>query len=423
MKKKSLAIILTLIMLLTSLVSCGGDDSNGETGDTTGGDVKTGETGDLDPFEISMITQLTGPNAFGGHEYQYGAELALEHRGGAINGREIKLTFADGPTADATVAEFERLYNDGSRVFVSGYGCIADRTFATMCDEMEVLYLSLAWDADLIQGPSDYFYRVGANVTDFAKGVADASANIGEQYLNIKPADLKVALIYVERLKHLADPMMETFEELGVDVVIAEGYPTDTKDFATLVTKLMNTEYDILVPIQGAADGTPFQKKMNEMKHHPKLTLGAGIYYDTPVFADLGDDITDGILSLSFTTPSISEKAAPGVTKFKEDYKEKYGHYPLAHALQAYGAMQVYFSVMETMDPADWDDTAKFAETMKNFKKPEGELVWYWGVDYDELNSNTLANQFIVNQWSGGELNCIFPDFLATAEAKIPWEK
>lgn len=435
MMKKSLSVILAMGLLLTGLSACSGatttttagktegqaetTTAGAESKETKGDEVKS----DLEPFEISMITQLTGPNAFGGKEYQYGAELALEHHGGAINGREIKMVFADGPTADATVAEYERLYNNGSRVFVSGYGCIADRTFATMADDMEVLYLSLAWDADLIQGPSDYFFRVGANLTDFAKGVADAAASIGKQNLNVEPSNLKVALVYVERLKHLADPMIEMFEELGVNVVLQEGYPAETKDFSTIISKMMSTEYDIFVPIQGAGDGTPFQKKMSEMKHVPKVTLGAGIYYDTPIFADLGNDITDGVLSLSFTTPSISETAAPGVTKFKEDYNAKYGHYPLAHALQAYGAMQVYFSVMETMDPADWDDTAKFADAMKNFKKPQGELVWYWGVDYDELNSNKLANQFIVNQWTNGQLNCVFPDFLATAEGKIPWTK
>ena len=46
----------------------------------------------------------------------------------------------------------------------------------------------------------------------------------------------------------------------------------------------------------------------------------------------------------------------------------------------------------------------------------------YWGVDFDELNNNTLANQFVVNQWVDGELKCVFPDFLKTDEAVIPWK-
>lgn len=130
-----------------------------------------------------MVTQLTGPNAFGGHEYQYGAEMALEHVGGEINGRKIEMVFADGPTQDATLSEFERLYNDGVRVFISGYGCIADRTFATMADDMQALYLSLAWDADLLQGPSTYFFRGGANVDDFSRGAMMQAIDIGKTFL------------------------------------------------------------------------------------------------------------------------------------------------------------------------------------------------------------------------------------------------
>ena len=64
------------------------------------------------------------------------------------------MVFADGPTQDATLSEFERLYNDGVRVFISGYGCIADRTFATMADDMQALYLSLAWDATCSRAPA-----------------------------------------------------------------------------------------------------------------------------------------------------------------------------------------------------------------------------------------------------------------------------
>ena len=421
MFKKMMSLLLAGC-LAVSLAACGGSDSSSAAagGGTGGSGAAAG--GELPPFKISMITQLTGNNSFGGHEYQYGAELALEHQGGEVNGRKIELVFADGPNTDATVSEFERLYNEGSRVFLSGYGCISDRTFAAMCDEMKVLYLSLAWDYDLIQGPSDYFFRGGANVTAFGGGVMEQAIGIGEQYLNIPADQLKVALVYTTRLSHVADPMKEYAAEHGVAIALEENYPDDTTDFSAIVTKLMNTDYDILIPIQGAADGTPFQKKLHEMNYTPNVTLGAGCYYDTPNFADLGNEITDGILTQSYTTPYIAEGAAPGITKFREDFEEKYGHKPLAHALQAYGGMQIYFKVLETMDPADWDDTAKVAQALKNFKAKEGELVWYWGVDFDELNNNTLANQFVVNQWVDGELKCVFPDFLKTDEAVIPWK-
>lgn len=126
--------------------------------------------------------------------------------------------------------------------------------------------------------------------------------------------------------------MLETAEANGVQVVINEGYPDTNKDFMPIITKLQNTDYDILIPIQGTPDGTLFLKKIHELNYRPKVILAGGIFYDTPNFSDLGNEITNGILTQSYTNPSISEDAAPGITKFKEDFEAEYGHKPLAHA-------------------------------------------------------------------------------------------
>lgn len=171
--KKKLSCALTILLLATTIAGCkspGGEArSNADTANLGGGAVEAGE---MEPYRIGMITQLTGANSYGGNEYKMGAEVALELIGGQVNGRRIEMVFADGPSQEATIAEYERLYNDDIRLFVSGYGCIADRAIMPMSDQMEAVYLSAAWDADLLQGTSDYFFRVGANITDFAKNVA-----------------------------------------------------------------------------------------------------------------------------------------------------------------------------------------------------------------------------------------------------------
>lgn len=420
---KKIFSILIVFCLIFSMAACGSSSSADPSNSTELSEQPGSSESELPPFQISMITPITGTNAFGGAEFKQGAELALEHMGGEINGRKVELVFADGPTQDATLAEFERLYNSGSRVFLSGYGCLADRTFATMCDDMEVLYLSLNWDSDLIQGESTYFFRGGANVIDFSGGTAVQAASIGETYLGIEPQDLKIAVVTNSAIEAVTTPFMAYAESLGLNIVLFESYPIDTLDYTPIITKLQQTDYDILVPFQTQVDGTPFQQKMYEMGYTPNVIIGAGIYYDTPIFAELGDEITNGILSQSYTAPSISDEAAPGVAKFREDYIEKYGYAPLTHALQAYGAMFVYKNVLETVDPADWEDTLALATAMKNLKIDYGELPWYWGVEFDEMNNNTKASEFIVCQWIDGELECVFPEKLRTTEPVIPWNR
>ena len=421
--KRTLAVLLSACLATGLFYGCGGEGATQPAAANSPAAGGSAEDGELPPLKIGMVTQLTGPNAFGGHEYQYGAEMALEHIGGEINGRKIEMVFADGPTQDATLSEFERLYNDGVRVFISGYGCIADRTFATMADDMQALYLSLAWDADLLQGPSTYFFRGGANVDDFSRGAMMQAIDIGKTFLGKDAKDLKVALLYTTRLQHVANPMLETAEANGVQVVINEGYPDTNKDFMPIITKLQNTDYDILIPIQGTPDGTLFLKKIHELNYRPKVILAGGIFYDTPNFSDLGNEITNGILTQSYTNPSISEDAAPGITKFKEDFEAEYGHKPLAHALQAYGGMNVYFECLKKVDPKDWDDTAKLAAAMKSLDFEEGKLPWYWGIKWDEFNSNTRAGQMVISEWMDGDMYAVYPDFLRTKDPVIPWEQ
>ena len=236
--KRKLLTLLSLLLCLVMLIGCGSKEKPAEKAKPAAEEKAAAEpkaddkaddkakASDLPPLQIGMVTQLTGPNSYGGHEYMYGGELAIEHWGGEVNGRKIELVVADGPTADAVVSEFERLAEDGVQFFVSGYGCIADRAIAHLVDEMGVMYLSNAWDADLMEGhiPNNFF-RSGANVNAFGAGTVDAAVGIADQYLGIKAEDLRVALVYTTRYNHILAPLKARCEELGVEIVYDGGYP------------------------------------------------------------------------------------------------------------------------------------------------------------------------------------------------------
>lgn len=438
--KKSISVLIILALVFSILTGCAttatttaattkaattaaGSTAAATTAAATTAAATTKAASSLPAYKIGMITQLTGDNSFGGYEYKYGAELAIEHLGGAINGRKIEMAIADGPNQDTTLSEFERLYNNGVRSFVSGYGSVADPTFATMADKLKAVYLSLSWNRDLIQGKSDYFFRAGANVDDFSTAVIKNTLSVGKDYLKKDAKDLKIAIVYKNTLEYMMPAVKDAVAKFGANIVMQDSYPADTKDFVPLITKLMNTQYDILIPFQGAADGTPFQKKMKEMKYTPNVTIGAGIVYDTPVFGQLGNDITDGIMSVSFPNPGMSSSAAAGIEKFKTEFNKKYGHYPLTHALQAYGVVFTLAEALKKIEPSQWDDSAKVAAAVKSLDIDYGKLPWYWGVKFNDNNTNTKADVMLVCQWVGGELRTVYPKGLMVQDPVIPWVK
>lgn len=426
--KKILALLLVLCMALAIFAGCANetpavdnppaDDGNNAPSD--GGD-STADYSDLPPYKLGMITPLTGPGAYGGVEYKNGAELAFEHLGDTINGRKVEVVVADGYSPDASVSEFERLYDEGCRFFSSGYGSLADMGALGLVDELEVLYMGMTWSADIDCSTSDYYFRTGTITTAFGADCINYSVLIGEEFLGKSADELKVAIVYVTSQTPIAEAVKARADELGVEVVLYEGYADDTQDHVPVITKLMNAEYDVFIPVQSTADGSAFQKKMYELGYTPNVTLGAGIYYDLPIFAELGNEITDGVMTLAFVNPTAPESACPGITKFVEDYTAKYGYAPLTHALMAYCQVQLQYMVLEQVSPDQWENTALLADVMRNLDIEVGEMAWYRGVKFDENNENIRAHENMVCQWQNGEMVSVLPYELAVGEAKIPW--
>jgi ABC-type branched-subunit amino acid transport system substrate-binding protein len=408
--KKLLSLLLVLCLATLCFVGC----------DTGAADSMSGEVSDLPPYSFAMLTHLTGANAYVGTEFANGANLAVEHFGDTINGRRIELIVADGPDQDITISEFERLYDNGIRFFLSAGSNYGDRTFFTQVDEMKALFLTTAWAPDLISGPSDYFFRTAPSAATFGAANVDSAIYLAEKYLDVTASELKLAVAYDTNYAYLAEALRDNAETLGVEIAFYEGFSADMQDFVPLITQMQNTDYHILIPCANAASGTPFMKKMNEMGYVPPVIMGSGVYFDQPVFADLGDEITNGVLTESFITPAIPEDIAPGVTRFRDDYTAKYGHAPMTHALLGYTQTMLVYRILEAVDPAEWEDTAKLAEVTKNLDIDYGELPWHWGVKF-ENNENTRNKKFLICQWMDGEQKIVGPEELASAEAVIPW--
>ncbi|CAK9064647.1 Leu/Ile/Val-binding protein homolog 7, partial [Durusdinium trenchii] len=158
--------------------------------------------------------------------------------------------------------------------------------------------------------------------------------------------------------------------------------------------------------------------------HTPPILLAAGVGYDQPEFANMGDAAL-GSMSLSYTVPEMREEFAPGLKEFKDLYQERYGEQPVTHGLQTFATATAFFQMIDAAGTTDLD---KIRETMKSTVIERGQLPNYWGVKFDDRNVNLYADPLIIGQWVPGDdgkpvYKVVYPEELAVEEPVIPFFK
>ena len=438
MFKKVLSSVLCLVFVLTIFITgCGQEQAGTPTEDestdaqleetTQPPDVQSGSSAaDADKekeiYKVGLITGFTGIYAFGSGQIRNGIEMALEEYGQDVLGKKIVLSPGDATDAAQTMSELERLYSQDVRVFFGCFGSINDLTLAPVVDDKGVMLLTCTGNSiKLTEEKHKNLFHVTPTIIKFSKSCAEAVTYLGEKYLNKSKDEIRVGVVYNINLEYHTTPLLDAFKEMGVNVVFEEGYPVDRTDFTSTIEQLRAADVDIFVPLQQSIDGIPFRKKMVELGYEPPITCGFGDVYDQPDFAELGADMIDGLCAVSYTHPGMNPEIANGLEGFKERYLEKYGYYPLTHAVHAYAGAMFFIDMVKEAGTFDFETVR---QTIENADIPPGTYPNYWGIQFDEWHRNTRAAEPVaIGQWRNGELVVIGPDDLAVQDAILPWEK
>jgi branched-chain amino acid transport system substrate-binding protein len=371
---------------------------------------------------VGNITPLSGPLSFGGTEVKNGIAFAVEKKG-TLFGKPIKVVMGDSPDPTAGVAELERLVTQHKiKIFFGGYGSALEGAIQKAAERHKVLYMgTVNWADYLTEGGLKYYFRWTPPVSKYAKGFAADVLQLGKEYLKKSPKELRVGLIHSDATAPFADPIQKFLKELGYELTLKEMYPSEIKDFTSLIMKMKAANLDMVCPSQYTADGLLFRRQMKALKYEP-LVYAPGIIYDQPEFGQL-KDAADGVVVLSYTNPEMNPKAAPGLAEFREKYLKRIGHAPLTHALQAYAGASVF---LEQLEKAGSADVEKMIEALLQIDLPPGRTPAYWGCKFDpKTHQNLRAGEpFVMAQWQdGGKYKVVGPGEFGVAKLKIPYTK
>lgn len=269
------------------------------------------------PIKIGYVGPLTGDAASFGKDTLNGVQMAVDtiNVEGGINGRRIELIVEDARcnSGDASAAA-QKLVGVDNVIGIIGGQCSSETlAVAAVANPAKVIVISPISSSPDITNAGDYIFRVYPS--DGLKGKA-----LGNYFQTA--GFTKVAIIsentdFCQGIRTTVKKDLPT----GIEVVFDEVVEPGTKDYRTLMTRLKDVKFDVLLANQ-QSDATVAEvaKQMRELGLTQQI-----VGTDTADSVTLGKIATEAVEGLKpLTVPGLDENTPTG-GEFAKMYREKYG--------------------------------------------------------------------------------------------------
>jgi branched-chain amino acid transport system substrate-binding protein len=228
----------------------------------------------------------------------------------------------------------------------------------------------------------------------------------------------------------VAEGIKPYLEANGFEIVLEEGYASDTADFGPIVNKIASSGATVLLGGGHYNDGTALARALYDRKIGLKFAYLLVAPADTK-FPELGDAAL-GIATSSqwelAATHTEAEAANLGIKwfgptgeEFAAAYKAEFGDPPTYHAAGGYTAGLVLQKAIIDADTVEPEAVKAALNAMNLF-------TFYGGIQFDaseEAHGLQIAHKMVVAQWQrneAGELKrvIIAPKDVATADPLYP---
>jgi branched-chain amino acid transport system substrate-binding protein len=224
----------------------------------------------------------------------------------------------------------------------------------------------------------------------------------------------------------VAEAVRDYATGLGYEIVLFEGYATETTDFAPFINKIEQSAPDAILGGGHFQDGSTFARQLAE-KNVDVPYVALLVAPPEPTFAELGDAAV-GVIGPSQWepqakfTPEAAEQAGiawmgPTGDEFLQAYMDAYGEEPSYHAAGGYVAGMV---LAEAIKQAGSLDSAAVKQALDGLDA----LTFYGNLKFDstpEAHGLQVGHDMVYVQWqkdAGGNLvkEVVWPAEGATAD-------
>ncbi len=331
------------------------------------------------PIKVGLIVPLTGDVKTFGESARNGAMLAIEeaNAAGGINGRKIDVVATDDKNDPTETGNAGSKLIDMDRVAVI-IGSVSSKCSSPLSDKCQTAKIPMitptSTNPKVTVGEDgkrkEYVFR--ACFIDPFQGTVAAKFAIDS--LKVKTA----AVMYDvgnDYSKGLADYFKSNFEQGGGRVIAFESYAKDDVDFSALLTKVKQSNPDVLFLPDYYNKVGLIAKQARQLG--VKATLLGGDGWDSPEMSKIaGDAIVGGY----FTNHYSPDDPRPEVQEWVRRYQAKHGQKPDALATLGYDAGLLLIQALRNAPNARPDEIKAALGAIKDFPCVSGRITFdEWG--------------------------------------------
>jgi branched-chain amino acid transport system substrate-binding protein len=369
-----------------------------------------------DTIKVGIILPITGEKAKFGEIEKNSFEMALAeiNAAGGINGKKLELLFEDDTgRPDVARSAAEKLITKDRVVMLGGgYGSSETFAIAGVAQQNRLPFLiNTGSDDKITEQGWDYIFRLNPPVSAYPEGLESFLREV------VKPKTVAVLYENTNFGSSGSKEFEKTCADLGIKVVVSEGYEHGGVDFKPLLIKTKEANPDMVYMISYVMDAALLMRQATELRITPKLFVGGGAGFTLPEFEKNAGKAANMVFSATLWYQTLKY---PGAMAYYEAYGKKFGKETEYHGAEAYAAVQVIADVLKRTKSTGADDirgAMAATDTMTVF----GPVKF---TAYEKkTNQNQLATYLV--QWIDGKLELVWPTKIASQPYVYPidWEK
>lgn len=360
--KKTLAILLTLTMILSLTACSSGGTASDSTEDT--GTTETTETAEAeessnaaaegDELHIGLLVSMTG---LGGIFGTNAIDMYLEDIGYEVAGRKIVLHEEEtGGDANTCIEKLTKLVEQyGCDIVIgpmSGAEGTAVSEYADVFEDEVTVIVASSGSTPITIGAADNVFRVCASACQTTYALADYAYNeLGYRNILIVSSDYDFTFGQVYGFE-------TQFKLLGGTITDKIWFPTNSSDYASTLSAIAEEgdNYDAIFCAIGSNDSPLFVKQYYEYGLSKPLLGGTNFADIDALLSDAGEYIVEnGVISGVYYTSDIDSDVN---NAFVEEFAEYADMLPHCFASDYYTAIDFAVKAVEKTGGSTEDQTA-----------------------------------------------------------------